>query len=72
MVKFYLLIGGFFSTIAAIMAFLITYQEYSKHFKDRKIVMKISLEGAIVVFIFFFILIFLVILANSYNFKPGL
>lgn len=69
MINFYLLIGIFFSTMAACMAFLITYQEYSRHFKDKKRVTRTSLEGAIVVFIFFFILIFFVVLVNSYNFK---
>ena len=51
--KISLLIGLVFSPIAALMAFLITYEEYSKHFKDQARPIKMSLETATFTFIVF-------------------
>ncbi|MBX6771360.1 MAG: hypothetical protein IRY83_06520 [Chloroflexi bacterium] len=47
------LIGLLFSPLAGLMAFLITYQEYSRHFPDRSVAIRRALEAGIVAAIFF-------------------
>jgi len=46
--------------IAAVMAFLITYEEYSHHYTDKKKPLKFAFEAAIFTFIVFGILSLLV------------
>ena len=48
-----IIIGAGFALLAAISAFLITYNEYSHHFTDKKRAIKISLETSLVIFIVF-------------------
>jgi len=48
-----LVIGLVFSPIAATMAFLITYGEYSHHYSDRKMPLKLAMEAAIMTFVLF-------------------
>jgi len=48
-------IGLVFSSLAALMAFLITYGEYSRHFMAKRRALKISLETASVVFAIFIV-----------------
>ena len=48
-----LIIGLTFSPIAAIMAFLITYNEYRRHYSTETKPRKMALEVAIVTFVFF-------------------
>ncbi len=50
------IMGAAFSLIAAIMAFLISYTEYEKHFIDNKgKAMLMSLEAAAVIFALFMV-----------------
>ena len=46
-------LGVLFSFIASIMAFLITYSEYSKHFKEARMAFRVALQTGIVTFLFF-------------------
>jgi len=46
-------IGTSFSLIAAVMAFLISYEEYRKHFIDRRKTLAMSLQSAAVIMVFF-------------------
>jgi hypothetical protein len=55
-----ILIGLMLCPIAAVMAFLITYEEYSHHYTDNKKPLKFALEAAIFTFIVFGILSLLV------------
>jgi tetrahydromethanopterin S-methyltransferase subunit C len=55
-----ILICLIFSPIAAAMAFLITYEEYSHHFTDKKKTLKIAFEAAIFTLMIFGILSLLV------------
>jgi len=55
-----ILIGLIFSPIAAAMAFLITYEEYSHHYTDKKKSLKVGFEAAIFTLIIFGILSLLV------------
>jgi len=50
-----LLIGLFFSPIAGLMAFLITYHEYQRHYADKQQPLRIALEAAFFTFVFFMI-----------------
>jgi hypothetical protein len=50
-----LLIGLTLSPIAGIMAFLITYHEYQRHYADKKQPLRIALEAALFTFAFFMI-----------------
>lgn len=52
-----LVIGVMFCPIAALMAFLITYNEYLRHFPNRKIPFKMALEAAVAAFILFGVLL---------------
>jgi hypothetical protein len=55
-----LAIGLVFSPIAAIMAFLIAYEEYSRHYADKKTPAKLSLEAGAVAFAVFILISLLV------------
>jgi len=48
-----LLIGLILSPIAAAMAFLGAYEEYSHHFTDKKKPLKLAIEAAVFAFILF-------------------
>ena len=51
-----ILIGIIYAPIAAFMAFLITYGEYKRHFKDKRKSIQMAIETASVTFIFFILL----------------
>jgi hypothetical protein len=53
---FLVIIGLVFSSVAALMAFLVTYGEYSRHFMAKTRALKISIETASVIFAVFFII----------------
>jgi hypothetical protein len=53
---FLVMIGLVFGLVAALMAFLITYGEYSRHFMAKGRALKISIETASVIFAVFFII----------------
>ncbi|OPY07413.1 MAG: hypothetical protein A4E66_02050 [Syntrophus sp. PtaB.Bin001] len=59
MTDLYPAIALIFSPVAAAMAFLIVYDEYQRHFTERKNALKIALKAALATFIFFNILLFL-------------
>jgi len=50
-------IGLFFSVIAGLMAFLVTYGEYSHHFAEKNKILKHSIEAGIFAFVSFVIII---------------
>lgn len=50
-----------FSLIGAVMAFLITYEEYAHHYADKKRPFRHAMQTAIFTFIVFFILAVLVV-----------
>jgi len=52
----FLAIGGVFGFLAALMAYLITYNEYMHHYPTKKEPRKMALEAAILAFLFFFLL----------------
>jgi hypothetical protein len=49
-------IGGLFGAIAALTAYLITYNEWLHHYPTKKKPRKMALEAAIFAFIFFFLM----------------
>ena len=51
-----LIIGFLLSPLAAIMAFVITYEEYRRHFPERRRVIRAALETAVVTLVFFLLL----------------
>jgi cation transporter-like permease len=50
-----LLIGLVISPIAGLMAFLITYHEYLRHYPSKEKPLRIALEAALLTFAFFVI-----------------
>ncbi len=50
------LLGVVFGLVAALMAFLIVYDEYQKHMLGNRRLWKKSLIGGLAAFLFFFIL----------------
>jgi hypothetical protein len=46
-------IGAIFAFLAAIMAFLITYNEYSRHFKEKGRAVRAALQAGVSAFLFF-------------------
>jgi len=47
------LIGVIFSILGAVMAYLITYQEYVHHYKDKGDAIRASMRTAVMTFIVF-------------------
>ncbi len=60
MLTLFLMIAAIFGPIAGVMAYLITYQEYSHHFLDRREIIGRSLVTALVTVAFFVVLFALV------------
>ncbi len=56
MLTLFLIIAAIFGPIAGVMAYLITYEEYSHHFLDRREVIGRSLTTALVTVAFFVVL----------------
>ena len=52
--KLAVLLGTGFGLLASLMAFLIFYEEYRKHFVDSRRARREALSGAMVTFLFFF------------------
>lgn len=52
--KVFLIIGLVFSPIGAVIAFLITYEEYTHHYADNKKPLRFAIQAAIVTFIVLF------------------
>lgn len=49
-------LGAVFALLASVMAFLISWKEYSRHFRDRKRALRLALGSAVVAFLFFVVL----------------
>jgi hypothetical protein len=56
LIKLFLIIGGTFGVLAALMSYLITYKEYIRHYPNSQKPRKLALEAAIFTFVFFFLL----------------
>jgi len=55
-----IIFGLILSPLAALMAFLITFEEYKHHYPDNSVPLKTALEVAVVTFLFFFIVSILI------------
>ena len=55
-----LIIGLPFSILASLIAFIITYGEYSHHFAEKNKIFKHSIEAGLFAFVFFVILIIVI------------
>jgi len=53
-----LLIGLLFAPLAGLMAFLVTYGEYSHHYADRKEPLKFAIAAAVFTFLVFGLMFF--------------
>ena len=53
MTGMFLIVALIFSLIAAVMAFLIVYDEYRHHYEEGKTPLKMGLRAALVTFILF-------------------
>lgn len=49
LIKLFSFVGLFFSPIAAIMAFIISYEEYIRHYTNKKEPIKLALSAVIVI-----------------------
>lgn len=63
MLLFSVVIGGVFSTLAAICAFLITYGEYQKHYPDRRKPLIMAAKAAAAALVVFMVLSVLLLAA---------
>lgn len=52
----FLIVGSLLSPLAALSAYLITYNEYQHHYPDKKRVRRAALQAAGVTFLFFVVL----------------
>ncbi len=50
----WVIFGSSFGLLGATMSFLITYQEYSRHFLSKREPLKMAVEIAVVTFLLFF------------------
>ena len=50
---FFAALGSVFGALAAACAFLISYDEYRRHFPDRTKPLRMALQMAVVTFVFF-------------------
>ncbi|OIO15247.1 hypothetical protein COV53_03740 [Candidatus Gottesmanbacteria bacterium CG11_big_fil_rev_8_21_14_0_20_37_11] len=64
-----IIIGLLFSPMAGLLVFLITYDEYSHHFTDKKIIFKYSLEAGLFAFVVFMIISALIGLFLNWGFN---
>jgi len=53
---FHVVLALVFSTLAALCAFIITYEEYRRHFPEKKTPLKMAAKTSLVAFSFFMIL----------------
>jgi uncharacterized membrane protein YccC len=63
MLRLFVPLGAVFALLASAMAFLISWQEYSRHFHERKRALRLALRTAILTFLFFMALAILAALA---------
>jgi len=55
-IKLVAVIGAIYSLLAALIAYIITYQEYIRHFPDNRVPRKMALRAAVAAFVFFMLL----------------
>jgi purine-cytosine permease-like protein len=55
-----LFVGLFFGSIASIMAYLITYEEYTKHFLEKRKPVLYAFQSAFFTFVVFVVIVCLV------------
>ena len=65
-------LGVLFAVLASLMAFLITYNEYAKHFEDKRRARRDALRTGLVTFLFFCTLVFVagIILDRMFTARP--
>lgn len=56
MFLFYVVLVAVFSTLAALCAFVITYEEYLKHFPDKRRPLKMAAKMSLATFAFFMLI----------------
>ena len=61
LLEIFLIIDIGFGLMAGLMAFLITYQEYSHHFKEKKKIIRLSLQAG---FASFFVIVTAALIAE--------
>jgi len=62
---FYVVLGAVFSTLAALCAFVIIYEEYLKHFPDKRRSLKEAVKMSLAAFAFFMlVLVLLLVIIN--------
>jgi hypothetical protein len=54
--RFFALIGVIFGVLAAMMAFIITFGEYTHHYPDARTPRRLAMEAALVTFVFFLLM----------------
>ncbi|MEA4924190.1 MAG: hypothetical protein VB084_02670 [Syntrophomonadaceae bacterium] len=67
--KLFFIIGLLFSPLAAIMGFIITYEEYRRHYSEKQKPFRIALNSAIATLIVFMLITVLggILLARIYS-----
>ena len=53
-IKTFMILGGVFGTLGALIAYVIMYHEYVQHYPNKKQPRKIALEAAVITFSIFF------------------
>ena len=59
LLELFLSIGLFFGLIGGLMAYLITYNEYTHHFQDKARPRQMALSSGLFTFVFLLVLLFL-------------
>jgi len=62
----YLVLAAVFSTLAALCAFVITYEEYSRHFPGKRKPVKIAVQMSLSAFAFFMVMSVLLMVVISF------
>jgi hypothetical protein len=70
MSNLFFIIGGGFGALAGLMAFLITYEEYARHYIDKRSPWIMALQSALFTFVVFLVLVIAVELILSRAFAP--
>jgi len=66
-------IGLVFAPLASLMVFMITYNEYSHHYSDKKRPLKLAMESALFTLVFFLLLSFFIgfVLSKTFSNSGG-
>ena len=60
LVSISIVIALIFAPLASAMAYIITYGEYLRHYPDKKKPVRLAIEAALVTFVFFIVLSFVI------------